>query len=144
MKHRIHPIPRAAALLAAALCLTLAACGAPAGADAAAGPPDLTGEWVQAGSGDASTYQTATITQDSITVRWVSVDGAALFWAGSFVPPQDAATPYSWDSVRDSSQTEPSALAPAEDSKTFTYEDGYLHYTVSAMGVSTTVWLERP
>lgn len=133
-----------AAALAAALCLTLAGCGgSPSNANSSAVPPDLTGEWVQADSEDTATYQTATITDDSITVRWVSDDTTALYWAGSFVPPTTPDEPYSWDSVRDTETDEDAVLSPTEDSKTFTYEDGYLSYTVSAMGVSTTIYLER-
>lgn len=142
-EHRCPAAWRAAAL-AAALCLTLASCGSsPSSADSSAVPPDLTGEWVQADSEDTATYQTATITDDSITVRWVSDGTTALYWAGSFVPPTTADEPYSWDSVRDTETDEEAVLSPTEDSKTFTYEAGYLSYTVSAMGVSTTIYLEQ-
>lgn len=142
-EHRCPAAWRAAAL-AAALCLTLAGCGnSPSSADSSAVPPDLTGEWVQADSEDTATYQTATITDDSITVRWVSDDTTALYWAGSFVPPTTVDEPYSWDSVRDTQTDEDAVLPPTEDSKTFTYEAGYLSYTVSAMGVSTTIYLEQ-
>lgn len=139
-----RPAAWRAAALAAALCLTLAGCGnSPSSADSSTVPPDLTGEWVQADSEDTATYQTATITDDSITVRWVSDDTTALYWAGSFVPPTTADEPYSWDSVRDTETDEDAVLPPTEDSKTFTYEAGYLSYTVSAMGVSTTIYLEQ-
>ena len=142
-EHRCPATWRAAAL-AAALCLTLAGCGcSPSNANSSAVPPDLTGEWVQVDSEDTATYQTATITDDSITVRWVSDDTTALYWAGSFVPPTTPDEPYSWDSVRDTETDEDAVLPPTEDSKTFTYEAGYLSYTVSAMGVSTTIYLER-
>ena len=118
------------------LTLPLTACGGNAsnstGADAAAQqeeapqPPDLTGEWVQV-----------------ITVNWNAPDTTALYWAGSFEAPTTADEPYSWDSANDTEQTANALLASPDETKTFTYEDGQISYSVSAMGVTTTVKLEK-
>lgn len=136
------------------LTLPLTACGGNAsnstGADAAAQqeeapqPPDLTGEWVQVNSSDSEdSYQTATITDDTITVNWNAPDTTALYWAGSFEAPTTADEPYSWDSANDTEQTANALLASPDETKTFTYEDGQISYSVSAMGVTTTVKLEK-
>lgn len=135
------------------LTLPLTACGGNAsnstGADAAAQqeeapqPPDLTGEWVQVNSNAEDSYQTATITDDTITVNWVMPDTTALYWAGSFEAPTTADEPYTWDSANDTEQTANALLASPDETKTFTYEDGQISYSVSAMGVTTTVKLEK-
>lgn len=135
------------------LTLPLTACGGNASnsadADAAAQqeeapqPPDLTGEWVQVNSNAEDSYQTATITDDTITVNWVMPDTTALYWAGSFEAPTTADEPYTWDSANDTEQTANALLASPDETKTFTYEDGQISYSVSAMGVTTTVKLEK-
>lgn len=135
------------------LTLPLTACGggtsSSTGADAAAQqeeapqPPDLTGEWVQVNSNAEDSYQTATITDDTITVNWVMPDTTALYWAGSFEAPTTADEPYTWDSANDTEQTANALLASPDETKTFTYEDGQISYSVSAMGVTTTVKLEK-
>lgn len=135
------------------LTLPLTACGGNAssstGADTAAQqeeapqPPDLTGEWVQVNSNAEDSYQTATITDDTITVNWVMPDTTALYWAGSFEAPTTADEPYTWDSANDTEQTANALLASPDETKTFTYEDGQISYSVSAMGVTTTVKLEK-
>lgn len=135
------------------LTLPLTACGGNAsnstGADAAAQqeeapqPSDLTGEWVQVNSNAEDSYQTATITDDTITVNWVMPDTTALYWAGSFEAPTTADEPYTWDSANDTEQTANALLASPDETKTFTYEDGQISYSVSAMGVTTTVKLEK-
>ena len=106
-------------------------------------PPDLTGEWQQVNSNAEDSYQTATITDDTITVNWVAPDTTALYWAGSFEAPTTADEPYTWDSVNDTEQTANALLASSDETKTFTYEDGQISYSVSAMGVTTTVKLEK-
>lgn len=135
------------------LTLPLAACGGNAssstGANAATPqeeapqPPDLTGEWVQVNSSAEDSYQTATITDDTITVNWTMPDTTALYWAGSFEAPTTADEPYTWDSANDTEQTANALLASPDETKTFTYEDGQISYSVSAMGVTTTVKLEK-
>ena len=135
------------------LTLPLTACGGNAssssGANAATQqeeapqPPDLTGEWVQVNSESEDSYQTATITADTITVNWNAPDTTALYWAGSFEAPTTADEPYTWDSANDTEQTANALLASPDETKTFTYEDGQISYSVSAMGVTTTVKLEK-
>ncbi len=134
------------------LTLPLTACGGSASSSAdtdtstqqeAPQPPDLTGEWVQVNNDTEDSYQTATITADTITVNWVMPDTTALYWAGSFEAPTTADEPYSWDSANDTEQTANALLASPDETKTFTYEDGQLSYSVSAMGVTTTIKLEK-
>ena len=135
------------------LALPLTACGgntsSSTGADTATQqeeapqPPDLTGEWVQVNNDTEDSYQTATITADTITVNWVMPDTTALYWAGSFEAPTTADEPYTWDSANDTEQTANALLASPDETKTFTYEDGQISYSVSAMGVTTTVKLEK-
>lgn len=114
-------------------------------ADAGAEPLDLVGEWTQTNSNSETTFQEATITADAVTVMWVMEESSStsLFWAGSYVPPTEAANSYTWDSANDTEQTDASIMASSDETKTFTYEDGVLMYEVSMAGVTMTVELER-
>lgn len=106
-------------------------------------PPDLTGEWVQVDGNSEDTYQTATISGNTITVNWVTKDSTALYWAGTFEPPASADEPYTWESKNDTEKTSLAIMASSDETKTFTYEDGKISYDVSAMGVTTKVKLEK-
>ena len=57
--------------------------------------------------------------------------------------PEIAEEPYTWDSVNDKEKTDSAILASGDDTKTFTYKDGQLSYSVSAMGNTQTVRLEK-
>lgn len=105
--------------------------------------PDLTGEWKQTNGTSKDSYQTATITGDTIEINWVSADSKALYWAGTFAAPETADEPYTWDSQNDHDKTGSAIMASSDDTKTFTYSDGQISYDVSAMGVTQTVRLEK-
>jgi len=108
---------------------------------AAVEPVDLTGEWKQTNSNDPESFQSATITGDTIEVYWNATDSKSLYWAGSVE--QGDGDSFSWDSVNDTSKTESSLLASSDDTKTFTYENGELSYDVTAMGTTMTVRLAK-
>lgn len=120
--------------------------GTPESSAAAApeAPADLTGEWRSTNSESEDSYQSATITADSIEINWVSDGGStkALYWAGSYAAPGEAGA-YSWDSQNDTEQTSGAMLASGDPTKSFSYEDEVISYDVSAMGVTKTVTLER-
>ncbi len=107
--------------------------------------PNLTGEWKQENSKSNDSYQSATISGDTIEIYWVSDNGntKSLYWAGSFVAPTTADEPYSWASKNDHSKTESAMLASSDDTKTMTYQNGVLSYEASAMGTTTTVKLKK-
>lgn len=145
-------------LLGAALCFSLAACGGtesesvasvPAASSVASQsepqPPDLSGEWKQVNANSEDSYQSATIAEDVIEIYWVteSTDTKSLYWAGSFVAPETADEPYTWDSVNDTEKTGSALLASGDETKTFTYQDGQISYDVSALGMTQTVKLEK-
>lgn len=149
--------------LAGSLAMALAACGgtdtsestAPAASSEAASSaaeatpeptpepvPDLTGVWTQVDAGDS--YQQATIQGDTIEINWIWTDGtSALYWAGSFSAPSTADEPYTWTSTNDTSKTSGALMASSDETKDFTYEGGKISYSVSMMGVTTTVQLEK-
>lgn len=136
--------------LALALTLTIAACGgnsnAPSGNDESNTPTvlDLTGGWKQTNSNSDTSYQIAMIADGAIEVYWKSDDDTtSLYWAGTYIAPTSETNEYSWDSVNDKSRTDTALLASGDDAKTFTHKDGVISYSVSAMGVTTTVELER-
>ena len=108
-------------------------------------PLDLTGTWKQVNSNSEDTWQEATISGDIIEINWVSDNGdtKALYWAGSYIAPTEDTDTYTWDSVNDHEKTDSALLASGDDTKTFTYENGQLTYEASAMGVTTTVRLEK-
>jgi hypothetical protein len=111
----------------------------------AAAAPDLAGTWKQTNSGSDDAYQTAVITGETITVNWVSDGGdtESIYWVGTFAPPTDDASPYTWTSIRDAAATDSAMLASTDDAKDFTFEDGEVSYKASAMGTTTTVRLEK-
>lgn len=141
-----------ALIFAAFMALSVTACGNNTDTQGSTGgdtaetqqtPPDLVGEWEQVNKNSEDSYQTATITADTITVNWVTPDSKALYWAGSYDAPTTADEPYTWESVNDTEQTETAILASGDDTKKFTYQDGQISYDVTAMGVTTTVKLEK-
>ncbi len=106
---------------------------------------DLTGTWQQSGTESADSYQEAVIFGDTIEIYWVADGGdtKSLYWAGSYEAPEKLTEPYSWDSVNDKEKTDSALLASGDDTKTFTFEDGVLSYSVSAFGTTTTMKLEK-
>lgn len=121
----------------AALSFALAGCSSEPEA-----PADLTGEWVQVDAGES--YQAATITDDSITINWISDGGktTSLYWAGTYTAPTEPGD-YSWTSENDTSQTDYALMASTSATKDFAYSDGKISYQVSALGTTTTIELER-
>jgi hypothetical protein len=108
-------------------------------------PLDLTGDWHQTNSNSETSYQDATITGDTIEVYWIDEEGdsKSLYWAGTYIAPTDAVDDYSWDSSNDKSKTDTALLASGDDTKTFTYKNGVISYSVSALGETMTVELSR-
>ena len=105
-------------------------------------PADLTGTWKEKDPNEDS-YQIARVTADAIELYWHTPDSDALYWAGSYVAPTDAKTPYTWDSVNDTEKTGSAILASSDETKTFTYSDDTISYSVTALGVTKKVTLER-
>lgn len=133
-------------LLVIALTLTLVSCGgntnAPSGNDES--NLDLSGGWKQRNSNSNTNYQIAMIADGTIEVYWKSDDNTtSLYWAGTYDTPTSESNEYSWNSVNDKSRTDSALLASGDDTKTFTYKDGVISCSVSAMGTTTTVELER-
>ena len=129
-------------LLAALPALALGGCGETA---VSAEPPDLTGNWIQAGIEDTPFYQVATITDDTIECWWHVVDGDEehLYWSGTFTPPEDGKEPYAWTSENDLEKALTSSWALRDEIKTFTYEKGKLSYIVNMGHLRMTYALER-
>ena len=103
---------------------------------------DLTGNWVQVNA-QSETVQTATITEGSIEVYWVTPDMKSLYWAGTVVTPADSSQSFTWDSVNDTSKTASALMASGDETKAFAYENGELSYEVTALGQTVTVRLAR-
>lgn len=108
-------------------------------------PVDLTGEWTQVDGNSSETYQTASVTGDTITVYWVNEadDTTALYWVGTYDVPEDGSESFTWTSEGDVAQMETALLASSSETKDFAYEGGTISYEVTAMGMTTTVELER-
>ena len=146
-------------LTAALMCvIALSGCGSNGNASASASSastsveqteevkaPDLSGDWKQVNSDSETSYHAATIKDDTIEIYWVNEDDEtkALYWAGTYVAPETADEPYTWDSENDKEKTDSSILASGDDTKTFTYQDGQISYEASALGVTKTVRLEK-
>ncbi|HBF64581.1 MAG TPA: hypothetical protein DDW34_01100 [Clostridium sp.] len=134
----------------AVLCLSGSLFGCSSSNNASAEPeqpqiPDLTGEWKQVNSNSNDTYHIATVDGETIEISWFteSDETKALYWAGTFVAPETADEPYTWESTNDKEKTDSALLVSGDDTKTFTYEDGQISYEASAMGVTQTVRLEK-
>ena len=106
-------------------------------------PVDLAGEWTQINSNSPDSFQSATITADTIEVSWNSTDTKSLYWAGTVTVPEDGSTSFTFDSANDTSKTDSAMLASSDPTKTFTYADGELSYEVTALGTTMTVRLEK-
>lgn len=106
--------------------------------------PDLTGSWIQSNAATEDSYQQATITDEAITVEWVTDGGetTSVYWVGTFQAPT-ADGPHSWVSKRDKAATESALLASSDETKEFTYADDKISYKVSALGTTTTVKLQK-
>ena len=70
-------------------------------------------------------------------------DTKSLYWAGSYVAPNDNTEPYTWDSENDKEKTGSALLASSDDIKAFTYENGELTYSASALGTTVKKRLVR-
>ncbi|MDN4595957.1 hypothetical protein [Leifsonia virtsii] len=107
--------------------------------------PDLVGTWKQINSAASDSYQEAEISGDVITINWVADNGdtKSIYWVGSFTAPNDASTPYTWTSTRDEAATESAMLASTDATKDFTFQDGTISYTASALGTTTTIKLKK-
>lgn len=116
---------------------------APVEVEEAPEPVDLTGEWKQTNSNTPESFQSATITGETIEVSWNSTDTKSLYWAGTVTVPDDGSTSFTFDSVNDTSKTDSAMLASSDPTKTFTYTDGELSYEVTALGTTMTVRLEK-
>jgi len=95
---------------------------------------DLIGNWAE--ESESGSYQGGYITEDTIEIFWIfeDDDSYALYWSGSYVAPTEAGDSYTWDSVNNTERTDSSMYASPDETKTFTYEDGVISYTVSFMG----------
>lgn len=105
--------------------------------------PDLSGTW-KSPNNDGS-YQEAVITENTIEINWVTDNGntKSIYWIGTYTAPTEATDTYEWTSVRDKEKTDSALLASTDDSKTFSYSNGKLSYSVSALGTTTTLELTR-
>ncbi len=116
---------------------------APEEVEEAPEPVDLTGEWKQTNSNDAESFQSATITADTIEVFWNAPDTKSLYWAGTIEVPADGSISFVWDSVNDKTKTDTAMMASGDDTKVFTFENGELSYDVTALGTTMTVRLAQ-
>lgn len=102
---------------------------------------DLSGTWTSQKSDDS--YQEAVISDNYIEINWISTDSKSLYWAGTYISPNDAVSEYSWISENDKEKTDSALLASGDDTKEFTYKDGVISYKTSAMGTTTTTKLKK-
>lgn len=116
---------------------------APEEVEEAQEPVDLTGEWKQSNPNDPESFQSATITADTIEVYWNATDTKSLYWAGTIEVPEDGSTSFTWDSANDTTKTDSAMLASSDPTKTFTYADGEISYEVTALGTTVTVRLAQ-
>lgn len=133
-------------MLGILLVLSLTACRSDAEPEEtpAPQPPDLTGQWCQVNNETEDSYYGAIISDEQIEIYWVSNNGntRSLYWAGSFVAPDTADEPYSWESQKDTESASTTMLDSTENTKGFTYTDNKIVFSAST-GSSKNVRLEK-
>lgn len=107
---------------------------------------DLTGIWLEEGLDSEGTWMEAVITEGTISIDWVSDGGAtrSIYWVGTFDPKIEGTLPHKVVSERNVQETDMALLASTDDTKEFTYENGQLSYSQSALGHTTKIVLEKP
>ncbi|PYY64442.1 hypothetical protein DEJ30_08235 [Curtobacterium sp. MCPF17_003] len=107
--------------------------------------PDLIGDWKQNNTKSDDGWTAATITGNTITVKFITDNGdtTSLFWVGTFTAPKDAKTPYTWTSTRDKAATDSALLASTDDTKDFVFDKDEISFPVSIAGTSTTVRMSK-
>lgn len=103
-------------------------------------PPNLTGEWRAPDTSNKDAYHGIYISGDKIEIYWISDGGdtRTLYWEGTYDAPVDGKEPYTWESYSDPSHAS-GLLAAAGSTKEFTYANGVISYSASALGMTTTI-----
>lgn len=109
---------------------------------------DLTGVWsdktVETVDSE-DTWMEAVITEGTISIDWVSDGGDTrwIYWVGTFDSKIEGALPQKVVSERNAEETDRALLASSDDTKEFTFEDGQLSYSQSALGQTRKIVLEK-
>lgn len=109
---------------------------------------DLTGVWsdktVETVDSE-DTWMEAVITEGTISIDWVSDGGDTrwIYWVGTFDSKIEGALPQKVFSERNAEETDRALLASSDDTKEFTFEDGQLSYSQSALGQTRKIVLEK-
>lgn len=105
-------------------------------------PLDLTGGWEEEQKGEV--YFAASVAYGVIEVFLMSQEGVpALYWAGTYEEPKEAAEQYAWTSKNIASRTQGQKYADNGEEKTFTYKDGQLICEASLNGKKAVISLKR-
>lgn len=104
---------------------------------------DLTGNWEA--DHDDDSWMGGYIEDGVIEIYWISDNGdtKSLYWSGTYDAPVDGTEPYVWESKNDKDKTEGALLASGDDTKVFTYSDGELSFSASALGTTKTIRFKR-
>jgi hypothetical protein len=100
----------------------------------------LNGKW--AASLESSTML-ATVTDDGIEIQWANGDTSALYWKGTFPVPANHGAKFTVESEGDLHAMDESMLASEDLTKTFTYENNTINFSLTVIGVTTKVHLAR-
>ncbi len=108
-------------------------------------PLDLKGYWIQDGYENLETYQAGFINDSVIEIYWIMDGGEtiALYWSGSYIPCENSAKDYSWESDADKEKTEYAIFASGDDKKSFAYKNDNIEYKAGMAGVTTTIKLNK-
>jgi hypothetical protein len=131
------------AALAAVLVMFGSACS---GSEASEGEPSdgptiLAGSWEMTQPEDAEFNMTAVVKDDNIAITFHTDGMSSLYWKGSF--PKTAEDDEDIVSKADVKALESSLMGSQDKTKTFTFEDGKLKYTMGMMGAEFIIELEK-
>lgn len=106
---------------------------------------DLTGTWSNKDGNSEDAWMEAVITDTTISIDWISDGGDTrwVYWVGTFDPMVEGTDAQEVVSERDTGKTSSGLLASSQDTKEFSYDDGKISYSQSALGQTTTIYLEK-
>lgn len=110
-------------------------------------PTVASGDWVPVDYDPSTTHLEADVSfgLGNVTVNWVSPDGEALYWKGTYDRPREDGD-WSWTSHADVAQTSQGPMACQDATKDFFYdaEARTLTFEAEIDGIPQTVTMVRP
>lgn len=111
----------------------------------AASASSLEGHWRSSATTDTTEtpLMTAEISNNQIEITWRTEDTSFLYWKGTFPVSKTVSDGSEIVSVGDVEAMDGSLMGSQSKTKNFTYKNGKLVYTLTVLGASRNITLER-